>query len=322
MSGEKNLIRGYWSEAGQLELFLPDDAPEGAAIRYCFPWDGPRLLFIQGEYLAPVACDAGTEIRCRIFLGKRGISETQSFVKPGDFPDHPTPKILISRTQNRDFMAYDWGARHKAVCRTVAKRRPGLLMLGDSITHFWGGEPYDSSPLDYVTTAPDLWLDCLERFNPVNLGFGNDRVENALWRVEHGELDKAAPDATCVILIGTNNLSDSEPEDIASGIVALCNAVRERLPGGSILVQGIYPRGDQDAGVLKRLAITNAMIRSALLAAGNLAWRYVDVGYVLEDGTGRLKPGLTRDGLHPTCEGYEALTRVLIPEIERLSCPA
>lgn len=313
-------IHGLWTETGELELSLAGNVPEGAVIRYCFPWDGPRLLFLQGQYLAPVACDPGTEIRARIFLGRKGISEVQAFTRPGMPPSLPTPEILVRRTQNRDFMAYDWAIRHGAVCRAVRKLSPRLLMLGDSITHFWGGEPYDDSPLDYVATAPALWTEYLEGFKPVNLGFGNDRVENALWRVEHGELDGAAPDSLCVILLGTNNLPASSPEDISAGLMALCASVRECLPACSILVQGIYPRDDQGEQMHGKLVATNNLIRSAVESSAMSRLYYADIGSVLADASGHLKPGLTRDGLHPTRDGYREIARVLVPEIERLSC--
>ncbi len=322
MKDDKIMLTGCWTEDGLLELSLTSLAPEGAVIRYCFPWDGPRVLFLQGQYLAPVACDSGTEIRCRVFLGRKGISDAFAFTKQGACPSVPTPQVLVRRTQNRDFMAYDWALRHAAVCRAVRERAPRLLMLGDSITHFWGGIPCDDSPLDYVATAPDLWTECLDSFQPVNLGFGNDRIENALWRVEHGELDGAAPDALCVILLGTNNLPDSTPEDIVMGLMSLCIAVQERLPGGSILVQGIYPREDQGDELREKVLHTNGLIRLTIEAARESRWRYADIGFVLVDEAGRLRPGMTRDGLHPTLEGYREIARVLVPELEALSCRA
>lgn len=37
--------------------------------------------------------------------------------------------------------SYDWDARHRAVLAEAARTRPDVVMIGDSITHFWGGRP-------------------------------------------------------------------------------------------------------------------------------------------------------------------------------------
>ncbi len=304
-------VDGHWNCQGELELMLPDNAPEHSVIRYCFPWDGKNLLYIQGQYLAPIACDPGTTVRARIFLGRHGISETQAFTKPGTLVGNPTPRILVQRTQNRDFRAYDWGDRHSEVCRAVREGSPGLLMLGDSITHFWGGIPNELDPLGYMRIAPDIWEETLGSYRPVNLGFGNDRIENALWRVEHGELDGASSQALCVILLGTNNLPDSSPEEIALGLESLCQAVRNRLPHGSILVQGIYPRKDTKSDWTTKRLKANELIQQRIDRCGIPNVFYADIGSVLESQTGVLNPLLTRDGLHPSRRGYEAIASQL-----------
>jgi len=36
---------------------------------------------------------------------------------------------------------YDWPARHAAAVAQMRERQPEIVLLGDSITHFWGGEP-------------------------------------------------------------------------------------------------------------------------------------------------------------------------------------
>ena len=36
---------------------------------------------------------------------------------------------------------YDWWQRHEAVIAAKQKIDPEIVLIGDSITHFWGGEP-------------------------------------------------------------------------------------------------------------------------------------------------------------------------------------
>ena len=133
-------IRAVLNNAGELELAAVH-APDGAVIRVDLNADSPRMLCTQGQYLAPIQAPPGTRIRYRLFIGKKGLGEPETFVMPG-IPDvPPIPSTLIPCTQNRDFLIYDWAARHEAVCRLVRKTQPELLFIGDSITHFWGGNP-------------------------------------------------------------------------------------------------------------------------------------------------------------------------------------
>jgi len=54
--------------------------------------------------------------------------------------------------------------------------------------------------------AGAAWNHCFAGFEVTNLGFGWDRTENVLWRLDHGELDGIKP-RVIIIKIGTNNTS-------------------------------------------------------------------------------------------------------------------
>src|SRR6187402_734424 len=45
----------------------------------------------------------------------------------------PVPKL------ENDF--YDWHTRHKEVLKVKDTINPEIVLIGDSITHLWGGEP-------------------------------------------------------------------------------------------------------------------------------------------------------------------------------------
>ena len=206
-------IHAVLNDAGELEL-TPAHAPDGAVIRVDLNADSSRMLCTQGQYLAPIQAPPGTRIRYRLFTGKKGIGEPETFVMPGIPSISPVPSTLVPCTQNRDFLIYDWPARHEAVCRLVRETHPDLLFIGDSITHFWGGNPVDEPHRDILQKSPETWAACTEGMRAANLGFGYDRVENVLWRLRHGELDGAAADAVCVVLIGTNNFAENTDEEI------------------------------------------------------------------------------------------------------------
>ncbi|MEI6297865.1 MAG: hypothetical protein WCO84_09610 [bacterium] len=83
------------------------------------------------------------------FLGREFHAESlagQSFadgsgVGRSDSGVVPLPSTLRPVTQNRDWRVYDWAKRHAEICELVRSRKPELVFIGDSITHFFGGEP-------------------------------------------------------------------------------------------------------------------------------------------------------------------------------------
>lgn len=306
-------ISTEFDEFGSLVLGIPKNAPDGATIRYCYPWDGPRLLFIQGEYLAPIEPIPGVEVRFRLFHGRKAISDVQSWRFEGEA--NILPRTMIPRTQNRDFRAYDWGARHRAVCSLAKERTPSLILFGDSITHFWGGDPIDPPKLDYLRMAPDAWDECMGAWSHVNMGFANDRIENMLWRVLHGELEHVDPRAFCCLLIGTNNFTVNTNEEMTMGIEHLCHTILQKLPKGKILLQGIYPRGDVGSDVRERMdALNDEWSRLPLIDGKRVIYHNTGRCLLFPDGT--IREGVSRDGIHPSKEGYERIAKELSPVLD------
>src|SRR3954449_4992424 len=89
----------------------------------------------------------------------------------------------------------------------LAKRRQGRIDVyfeGDSITRRWGATDY-----------PQLlanWKSNFFGWNAADFGWGADRVENILWRLENGELDGVHP-RVIVLLAGTNNVGNRVPPE-------------------------------------------------------------------------------------------------------------
>jgi lysophospholipase L1-like esterase len=82
----------------------------------------------------------------------------------------------------------------------VKRAKPQILFIGDSITHFFGGEQFDS----YALRGKNTWGEFYAPRKAGNLGFGWDKTENVLWRLQHGAIDGIAPKLV-VMMIGTNN---------------------------------------------------------------------------------------------------------------------
>lgn len=205
--------------------------------------------------------------------------------------------------QHRDADTYRWNERHEQVLRHVAACPPQIVLLGNSITHFWGGEPYEKRRV-----APDVWDKLFRGRRAANLGFGWDRIENALWRIRHGELDGYRAEKV-FLLLGTNNLTLNSDDEIVLGLQETVAAVAAKQPDARIYVVRILPR----RGYEERLARLNDRIADALQASPRT--EVIDPGHVLLSRDGRIDEGLFSDGLHPNHEGYRRLARELEPYV-------
>ena len=114
------------------------DAPPGTVVRYTL--DGTDPTRDAGVWLAPVDVPAGYTVKARAFTPDHTPVGT-----PVEWASGATgPRIastLVPVTQGRDWRVYDWPARHAAAVALMQARQPEIVMLGDSITHFWGGDP-------------------------------------------------------------------------------------------------------------------------------------------------------------------------------------
>ncbi len=211
-------------------------------------------------------------------------------------------------TQNRDHAIYDWATRHGEVLKRNAAFKPDVVIIGDSIVHYWGGEP--RAPLGWAGKA---WSDCFAGFKVTNMGFGWDRTENALWRIENGELDGIEP-KVIVIKIGTNNTAvDNPPGDIAAGIEAVCARAHEKQPRAKILLLGILTRKDEPARRPSVAEKVNALLSEQLAGVPWLVFR--DFGTQFRTAGGAPNAALFADGVHVNAAGYEILGQAIRKEI-------
>ncbi len=228
----------------------------------------------------------------------------------------PARNSALRPEVNRERDSYDWLHRHDDVLDAPRSPRPDLVLIGDSITHFWGGEPKAAQ-----SNGPKAWAATFAGLRVLNLGFGWDRTQNVLWRLEHGELDGLRP-RTLVLNIGTNNLvgdrtaRENSPEETAAGIEAVVDELRARSPESRIVVMGVFPRGFERGNDLdRRIVALNGLVRKAL--AGRTSVKFLDIGGDLREPDGSVSPRRFSDGTHPTEEGYAiwgaALRRAGLP---------
>jgi lysophospholipase L1-like esterase len=206
--------------------------------------------------------------------------------------------------------SYDWWKRHSEVLRIKDSINPEIILIGNSITHFWGGIPYvrDAEGKLRESNGPESWKTLFGNYRVLNIGFGWDRTQNVLWRLDHGEIDALHP-RLVIINIGTNNTSDTEkarintPAEIVEGISTICMRVRSKIPGAKIILMAIFPR-EQSPAHPRRVLINEINKQLEIFARENKII-FVDIGPDMLASDGTLPIEIASDFCHPTEKGYQ-----------------
>jgi lysophospholipase L1-like esterase len=218
---------------------------------------------------------------------------------------------VIPATQSGN--GYNWMERHNAILKAKSETNPDLVFIGDSISHFWGGNPsVDLTPNDKNPRVGDKVLKkTLSDHRVLNLGFGSDRTQQALWRLDHGELEGLKP-KWVVINIGTNNTSDgNNADEILAGIQAVCERVKKQTPEAKIILMAIFPR-DNPATSPRRKLIDD-INRQLADYARNEKFTWLDIHAKFLDEHGLIPKALMPDLCHPVESGYQIWADALLP---------
>ena len=221
-----------------------------------------------------------------------------------------TAVIPVPKLEN-DF--YDWYQRHEQVKAQIKQQPVELVFIGDSITHMFGGPA--PSPVHH---GQEVWARYYGKRNAVNMGFGWDRTQNVLWRLENGEFDGIQPKAA-VLLIGTNNRTGTQnarentPAEIAEGIEAICKAVHAKATGCKIVLLSVLPRSPEN--FVAPIREINQRI-AKLEALGYVT--FLDLWPVFAEPDGLPKKELMADTVHPNEKGYQGWAEALEPVLVKL----
>jgi beta-glucosidase len=190
-----------------------------------------------------------------------------------------------------------WLKRHEQKLEQVKRGNIDLVFLGDSITQGWEG------------AGKAVWERYYAPRRPLNLGYGGDRTQHVLWRLDHGEIDGISP-RVVVMMIGTNNLRANAPETIADGIKAIVARLRSKLPQTKILLLAVFPRSQTPDELRERARAVNQTIQS--LADGDTVV-YQDIGphFLNDDGT--ISKEIMPDFLHLSPRGYRIWAEAIEP---------
>lgn len=207
---------------------------------------------------------------------------------------------------------------HTQLLAKAHKGRIDIYFEGDSITRRWGATDY-----------PELLANWKQNFfgwNAADFGWGADRIQNILWRLENGELDGVNP-KVIVLLAGTNNVGNTTPPegdeakvaDITRGLQAVLHTLQTKAPAATIILTAIFPRNDNMAVIPTIVKINHNL---AGLADGKRI-RYVNINDKLADSDGKLFDGMmnANDRLHPTVKAYQIWADALKPLFTELLGP-
>ena len=244
--------------------------------------------------------------------GNPGCAQT-----PPHVPSTTNPVATPSR--EREFRGGSSGAADQAAPRTdrnsqiaheqlLEKAKKGgidVYFVGDSITRRWGATDYPEFLANWNTN--------FHGWNAADFGWGADRIENILWRLENGELDGVNP-KIIVVLAGINNIGtvsggDEKVENITRGMKALARVCQEKAPNTILILTALFPRNDNMAVIPE---VNKVNERIANMADGRRL-RYLNVNDKLADKDGRLFEGMSGDRLHPTVKGYQVWADGLKP---------
>jgi lysophospholipase L1-like esterase len=325
-------------------------APRPTFISYGVPEMGDaRWLDQEGSFTATAAADAVFRL-----LGAKGLGVNEDYHRAKMPPvntglldgllawrqhdaghtDAPNWKYFIPWVDRLlSYHATPWELpADQAVFRTdanslvahsqlIKKAKQGgidVYFEGDSITRRWGATDY-----------PDLLANWKRNFfgwNAADFGWGGDRTQNILWRLENGELDGVNPKVV-VLLAGANNVgSQSVPEqareasdEITRGLQAILRVIQTKAPAATVIVMGIFPRNDNIAS----LPIIDSINHNLSKLADGQKIRYVSINEKLADSNGKLFDGMmnAKDKLHPTVKAYQVWADALKPVFTTLLGP-
>jgi lysophospholipase L1-like esterase len=187
----------------------------------------------------------------------------------------------------------DWAqlGRYRAADLALPATEPGrVVFYGDSITDAWvlnGGKFFPGKPY-------------------VNRGISGQTTPQMLVRFRQDVVD-LHPEAV-VILAGTNdiagNTGPSTPEmieDNFKGMVEIAQANGIRVILASVTPAAQYPWRPSVTGVPQTIEALNAWLKDYCVQE---KLTYLDYWTAMAGPDGGMKPGISRDGVHPNAAGY------------------
>jgi lysophospholipase L1-like esterase len=215
---------------------------------------------------------------------------------PAAAPPKPPPPTVSQQVAHMEAQLNDWAQlrRYQADNAALPAPAPGearVVFYGDSITDGWGrgqdtGQFFPGKPY-------------------VNRGISGQTTPQMLVRFQQ-DVVHLRP-AAVLILAGTNdiagNTGPSTPQMIEDNFVSMADIAR--ASGIKVILASITPAYNYPwkPGVdpVPTIREVNAWLKDYCAKEG---LTYLDYYSAMADDKGAMKPGLAKDGVHPTAQGY------------------
>jgi lysophospholipase L1-like esterase len=189
-----------------------------------------------------------------------------------------------------------WVKRHEAFVEEAKKGGFDVLFTGDSITDGWRNNPQKK-----------IFDAAFGAMKPANFGISGDRTQHVLWRLQNGEFEGLTLPKVLVLMIGTNNIGQKDPEPPESaiaGIQAIVKEIRKKSEHAKILLLGVFPRGEKSDHPL-RAQVKAINAAAAKLDDGGKSVKYLDIGEKFLQPDGSILKEIMPDFLHLSEKGYQ-----------------
>ena len=258
-------------------LVLPARAAQGKGwTRFayplsCFHHDGDDISKVTKPFAFEAMGSGDVEV-ANIRIEKAGVPTASC-------PDYRT--VSVTPGPQQESWSLDWWMpRHQEKLAEIARRRAAkertdLVFIGDSITHGWEND------------GRQVWERLYKPHNALNLGYGGDRTENVLWRLQNGEIDGIEP-KVAVLMIGTNNtgLRLEDPALTLAGIKRDIAELKKRLPRTKILLLAIFPREEKPDGTLRQMNEKINQVLPKLADGKKVFFLNINQAFLGADGAG------------------------------------
>jgi lysophospholipase L1-like esterase len=232
--------------------------------------------------------------------------------------DVSKPQFYIGIKDNLFADVKDWASHEVAVKILLS------LLFGES-SHFFKklyqkGIINPEFSADYengIGYGADVWEEFYGRRAVLNLGFGFDRTQNMLWRLDHGEMANQSP-KVIVVNAGTNqfsytpNYSGDTPQEAFEGVKTLIEKLSLLAPQAEIILMALFPRLPEE----KQLCINelNKLLKAYADSSQKENLHFLDLTAKFLYPDGSFNTELYQDRrCHPNSAGYRIWANALEP---------
>lgn len=230
---------------------------------------------------------------------------------------HSVPRTCYPHSKIEED-CYGWWERHDLKVRQAQEKEYDIIFIGDSITHFW----HSAEEQQRDQAHEVVWQEYYGKRNVLNLGYGFDRPQNVLWRLENGEFGTQKPKLV-VLNIGTNcfsvtpRYSGDTPEVAFEGVRTVVEKIFELAPECKLILMEVFPRLPLE--IQRKIDVLNGYLQEFAAEDERIIWVSLKDKFSKD---GILLPELYGDKTcHPNAAGYRIWGEAIEPYIKEILTP-